>query len=94
MRPQSDNWLKRLKSPFTLEAVFKKLKNCPHDFLKKREVTEILGFSERTFYRKIKSAELEATKVGGTWRVPKLGILAFLKKLGLKIPSTWEASLK
>ena len=64
---------------FELETIKEQIKEYP-DFLKKEQVLEILQISERTFYRLVHSAQLEATKVGGTWRVPKLAVLKYLQE--------------
>ena len=64
---------------FELETIKEQLEKYP-DFLKKEQVLEILQISERSFYRLIHSAQLEATKVGGVWRVPKLAILKYLQQ--------------
>jgi len=64
---------------FELETILKQLEEYP-DFLKKEEVIRLLRISERTFYRLIKSAQLDATKVGGVWRIPKLAVIKYLQE--------------
>ena len=50
------------------------------EFLTFRQVMEILQISERTLYRLIRSAQIEAVKVGGVWRIPKLALLEYLQE--------------
>lgn len=35
------------------------------------QVAEVLQVADRTVYRMIRSGELQAVKVGGSWRVPR-----------------------
>ena len=64
---------------FSLRSIEEQLKDFP-PFLTFRQVQEILQVSERTMYRLIKGAEIEAVKVGGVWRIPKKALLQYLQE--------------
>ncbi len=71
-----------MKSNFyEMEGIQKTLgrKDLP-EFFTIKEVCQILKISERTFYRLVHSAQLDAAKVGGCWRVPRIALLEYLQR--------------
>ncbi|WP_245792018.1 helix-turn-helix domain-containing protein [Desulfurobacterium indicum] len=64
---------------FRLKSIEEQLKEYP-DFLTFNQVAEILQVSERTMYRLIKGAQIEAVKVRGVWRIPKMALVEYLQE--------------
>ena len=44
------------------------------------EITKIIKLARRTLYNYLKSGELKAVKVGGTWRVTEESLNEFINK--------------
>lgn len=49
------------------------------------EVAEILGFCEKTVYRKIWNGQIPAKKIGRNIRVPEDALEAYLNSLDIKV---------
>ncbi|WP_456437209.1 helix-turn-helix domain-containing protein [Desulfurobacterium sp.] len=67
------------KRVFHLKTIEEQLKEYP-DFLTFHQVAKILQVSERTMYRLIRSAQIEAVKVRGVWRIPKAALIEYLQE--------------
>ena len=67
------------KVKWRCKSIDEAFKDLP-EFLTFRQVQEILQISERTLYRLIKGAEIEAAKVRGSWRIPKKALLEYLQE--------------
>jgi excisionase family DNA binding protein len=64
---------------YRLRSIEEQLRDYP-DFLTPDQVREILQISERTLYRLLRGARLEAVKVGGVWRIPKVALIEYLQE--------------
>ena len=53
------------------------LKNA---FYTPKDAAELLGVSQKTFYRNIKDYTFDVVKIGGRYYVPKNGFDSFLKR--------------
>lgn len=54
------------------------LRRCP-DVMDINEMCHILGISTKTGYRLLKNGDITALKIGRTYRIPKVHLLAYLK---------------
>jgi excisionase family DNA binding protein len=55
-------------------------KRTKHDYLTPKEVAERLGKSRFTVYNWINEGKIDATKIGGSWRVPLSSVIKYLGK--------------
>ena len=57
-----------------------RLKEFP-DVMNVKQMCEILGISTKTGYKLLKDGQIEALKVGRTYRIPKIHVLTYLRIL-------------
>lgn len=54
------------------------MRRCP-EVMDINEMCHILGISTKTGYRLLKNGDITALKIGRTYRIPKVHLLAYLK---------------
>lgn len=59
------------------------LRHCP-DILNIYELCSVLGVSTKTGYRLLREGQITSLKVGRTYRIPKVHLLAYLRIVGCK----------
>ena len=59
------------------------LKSFP-DIMNIDQMCEVLGISTKTGYRLLRNGQIIALKVGRTYRIPKIHVLAYLKMFPAK----------
>ena len=65
---------------YEMEKIKNELNKDFPQFFTIDEVCRMLKISKRTFYRLVHSAQLDAAKVGGCWRVPRSALLEYLQR--------------
>jgi excisionase family DNA binding protein len=64
---------------FDIESIKVELESLPK-FLTLKQAAEILQVDYFTVYRLVIVGEIDATKVGGVWRMPKCALKEYLEK--------------
>jgi excisionase family DNA binding protein len=63
------------------DTTLMRLGDCRSDFLRTKDVAEVLGIKFKIVLRLIASKRLPAVKIGGAWIVPKKRLRALLEGL-------------
>lgn len=70
---------RKVKTPeYRIDTIQDELSPAPC-FLSLQEAADILKVSYRTIYRLIQLGEIDACKVKGVWRIPKIALMQYLE---------------
>ena len=67
-----------MKKIYRLKSVETQLAMQP-EFLSIKETADLMRISYMSVYRMIRCGQIDATLVGGSWRIPKLGLIDYLQ---------------